>query len=145
VDAMRKPVSIDDDGYMTLDLDTNQDYIMTKWYGNSIAVFEEEAFRKYIDRISTTFRDNGNGRSVIRFFLSAAVTMIDRNPQGGWYLPEIFQRYALRRGEHLIAVSSIDYKYYKDLMPVMILASERYVDNAMRQTIDKHTPKAKEI
>ena len=94
---MRKPVSIDDDGYMTLDLDTNQDYIMTKWYGNSIAVFEEEAFRKYIDRISTTFRDNGNGRSVIRFFLSAAVTMIDRNPQGGWYLPEIFQRYALRR------------------------------------------------
>ena len=71
--------------------------------------------------------------------------MIDRNPQGGWYLPEIFQRYALRRGEHLIAVSSIDYKYYKDLMPVMILASERYVDNAMRQTIDKHTPKAKEI
>ena len=73
---MRKPVSIDDDGYMTLDLDTNQDYIMTKWYGNSIAVFEEEAFRKYIDRISTTFRDNGNGRSVIRFFLSAGKTFL---------------------------------------------------------------------
>ena len=44
---MRKPVSIDDDGYMTLDLDTNQDYIMTKWYGNSIAVFEETAEASY--------------------------------------------------------------------------------------------------
>ena len=59
---------------------------MTKWYGSSLAIFEEKAFQKYLRKLDTEFRDNNHGRSVIRYFLSAAVTMVTKD-EAGWLIP----------------------------------------------------------
>lgn len=73
---MRGAVELRTDGCTDLQLDSSKHYIVTKWYGSSLAIFEEAAFHQYLRRLDTDFKDNGHGQSVIRYFLSAAVTMM---------------------------------------------------------------------
>ena len=83
---MRGAVELRTDGCTDLQMDSNKQYIVTKWYGSSLAIFEEAAFQKYLRRLDTDIKDNGHGQSVIRYFLSAAVTMMTEESDG-WRIP----------------------------------------------------------
>ena len=58
---MRGAVELRTDGCTDLQMDSNKQYIVTKWYGSSLAIFEEAAFQKYLRRLDTDFKDNGHG------------------------------------------------------------------------------------
>ena len=129
--------SLNEDGCMDLALDQSSNYIMTKWYGQSLAVFEESAFQRYLNQLDTRFKDNGNGRSVIRYFLSAAVTAME-GTGGGWILPDELREYAVPGGDPLFCEACPDNVQYKDSMPVCLLASEAHMASALEQTQERH-------
>ena len=54
---MRGAVELRTDGCTDLQMDSNKQYIVTKWYGSSLAIFEEAAFQKYLRRLDTDFKD----------------------------------------------------------------------------------------
>ena len=60
---MRGAVELRTDGCTDLQLDSSKHYIVTKWYGSSLAIFEEAAFHQYLRRLDTDFKDNGHGQS----------------------------------------------------------------------------------
>ena len=53
---MRGAVELRTDGCTDLQMDSNKQYIVTKWYGSSLAIFEEAAFQKYLRRLDTDFK-----------------------------------------------------------------------------------------
>ena len=48
---MRGAVELRTDGCTDLQLDSSKHYIVTKWYGSSLAIFEEAAFHQYLRRL----------------------------------------------------------------------------------------------
>ena len=48
---MRGAVELRTDGCTDLQLDSSKHYIVTKWYGSSLAILEEAAFRQYLRRL----------------------------------------------------------------------------------------------
>lgn len=135
---MREPVKIQKDGYAELKLEKGLNYIVTKWYGSSLAIFEESAFQKYIRKLDMILRDGEHGKSVIRYFLSAAVTMLAAEGDG-WHLPEVLVE-AIAKGEETIVCETgiFDKEGSSGSMPVMLLAAESNMDSAITKTAAAH-------
>lgn len=134
---MRETVTIRENGYADLRLDADKQYIVTKWYGSSLAVFEEEVFQKYLRKLDTSFRENNHGRSVIRYFLSAAVTMIIEDEQG-WRIPPALWACIEKEGEEIQSWRCSHEGAYQDSLPILLLASESSMDNAVEMTKERH-------
>lgn len=134
---MSTKVLFNDDGSMKLDLGNDGNYVMTKWYKRSLAIFRENSFKKYLNELDTKYSDNGNGHSVIRYFLSAAVTMMYKDGDG-WSIPQPLKDYAVSDGEDLyMDVCKDEFKFDRDL-PVVLLASQSNIEEAIRMTEEKH-------
>ena len=134
---MREPVRLQKDGCAELKLEEGKNYIMTKWYGSSLAVFEEETFQKYIRKLDTEFRDNDHGRSVIRYFLSAAVTMMTES-EGKWQIPQELLMCIQREDEPVECWQCSNEGEYRDSLPILLLAASSNMDNAIAMTADRH-------
>lgn len=134
---MREPVKLQKDGCAELKLERHKNYIMTKWYGSSLAIFEEETFQKYLRKLDTEFRDNDHGRSVIRYFLSAAVTMMTES-EGKWQIPQELLTCIYREDEPLECWQCSYEGEYRDSLPILLLAARSNMDNAIAMTAERH-------
>ena len=135
---MGNRVVFTDDGSAILDLSPDGEYIITKWYKSSLAVFEERKFRKYISALETKYADNGHGSSVMRYFLSAAVSMMSMGEEG-WKIPQVLKEYAAGGSGQLCALFCPDKLRCSMDLPLMLIASEENMDGAMNMTIEKHS------
>lgn len=134
---MRGPVELRTDGCTDLQLDGSRNYIVTKWYGSSLAVFEENAFQKYLRRLDTDFKDNGHGQSVIRYFLSAAVTMMTEESEG-WRIPPELLECVEKDGEGLEYWKCETDSSYQDSLPILVVAASGNMDSAIEMTRKRH-------
>lgn len=134
---MRGPVELRTDGCTDLQLDGSRNYIVTKWYGSSLAVFEENAFQKYLRRLDTDFKDNGHGQSVIRYFLSAAVTMMTEESEG-WRIPPELLECVEKDGEGLEYWECETDSSYQDSLPILVVAASGNMDSAIEMTRKRH-------
>lgn len=134
---MREPVKLQKDGYAELKLEKDRNYIVTKWYGSSLAVFEEAAFQKYIRKLDTLLHDGNHGKSVIQYFLSAAVTMLASEGEG-WQLPEVLVEAIAREGEAIVCEMCTYEDDCRNSMPIMLLAAESNMDSAVAKTAARH-------
>ena len=134
---MRGAVELRTDGCTDLQMDSNKQYIVTKWYGSSLAIFEEAAFQKYLRRLDTDFKDNGNGQSVIRYFLSAAVTMMTEESDG-WRIPPELLTCIEKDGERLEYWECEINSSYQDSLPVFVVAASGNMDSAIEVTKERH-------
>lgn len=134
---MRGAVELRTDGCTDLQMDSNKQYIVTKWYGSSLAIFEEAAFQKYLRRLDTDFKDNGHGRSVIRYFLSAAVTMMTEESDG-WRIPPELLTCIEKDGERLEYWECEINSSYQDSLPVFVVAASGNMDSAIEMTKERH-------
>ena len=123
---MRGAVELRTDGCTDLQLDSSKHYIVTKWYGSSLAIFEEAAFHQYLRRLDTDFKDNGHGQSVIRYFLSAAVTMMTEETEG-WRIPPELEYWQCEINSS-----------YRDSLPVFVVAASGNMDSAIEMTRKRH-------
>ena len=108
-----------------------------KWYGSSLAIFEEAAFQKYLRRLDTDFKDNGHGQSVIRYFLSAAVTMMTEESEG-WRIPPELLTCIEKDGERLEYWECEINSSYQDSLPVFVVAASGNMDSAIEMTRKRH-------
>ena len=134
---MRGAVELRTDGCTDLQMDSNKQYIVTKWYGSSLAIFEEAAFKKYLRRLDTDFKDNGHGQSVIRYFLSAAVTMMTEESEG-WRIPPELLTCIEKDGERLEYWECEINSSYQDSLPVFVVAASGNMDSAIEMTKERH-------
>ena len=134
---MRGAVELRTDGCTDLQMDSNKQYIVTKWYGSSLAIFEEAAFQKYLMRLDTDFKDNGHGQSVIRYFLSAAVTMMTEESDG-WRIPPELLTCIEKDGERLEYWECEINSSYQDSLPVFVVAASGNMDSAIEMTKERH-------
>ncbi len=134
---MRGAVELRTDGCTDLQMDSNKQYIVTKWYGSSLAIFEEAAFQKYLGRLDTDFKDNGHGQSVIRYFLSAAVTMMTEESDG-WRIPPELLTCIEKDGERLEYWECEINSSYQDSLPVFVVAASGNMDSAIEMTKERH-------
>ena len=134
---MRGAVELRTDGCTDLQMDSNKQYIVTKWYGSSLAIFEEAAFQKYLRRLDTDFKDNGHGQSVIRYFLSAAVTMMTEESDG-WRIPPELLTCIEKDGERLEYWECEINSSYQDSLPVFVVAASGNMDSAIEMTKERH-------
>ena len=134
---MRGAVELRTDGCTDLQMDSNKQYIVTKWYGSSLAIFEEAAFQKYLRRLDTDFKDNGLGQSVIRYFLSAAVTMMTEESDG-WRIPPELLTCIEKDGERLEYWECEINSSYQDSLPVFVVAASGNMDSAIEMTKERH-------
>lgn len=134
---MRERMIFGENGYTDLKLEKNKNYIVTKWYGSSLAIFEEEAFKKYLMKLDTDFKDNNHGRSVIRYFLSAAVTMMTEEDDG-WIIPTELLDCISKEGEAIESWHCSNKGKYQDSLPIMLLASSSNMDSAITMTAERH-------
>ena len=134
---MRGAVELRTDGCTDLQMDSNKQYIVTKWYGSSLAIFEEAAFQKYLRRLGTDFKDNGHGQSVIRYFLSAAVTMMTEESDG-WRIPPELLTCIEKDGERLEYWECEINSSYQDSLPVFVVAASGNMDSAIEMTKERH-------
>lgn len=134
---MRGAVELRTDGCTDLQMDSNKQYIVTKWYGSSLAIFEEAAFHKYLRRLDTDFKDNGHGQSVIRYFLSAAVTMMTEESDG-WRIPPELLTCIEKDGERLEYWECEINSSYQDSLPVFVVAASGNMDSAIEMTKERH-------
>ena len=118
-------------------LDPDTAYIITKWYGSSLAIFREPDFRRYLSKLDTDFRENGHGRSVIRYFLSAAVSMLT-GEDGNYSLPPALLSAADCDGELPVAAPCPHAEDYPDCFPILLIASAANIDGALALTDRKH-------
>ena len=135
--GMREPISFGENGYTDLKLEKDKNYIVTKWYGSSLAIFEEQAFQKYLRKLDTEFRDNNHGRSVIRYFLSAAVTMVTKD-EAGWLIPPALVSCIEKEGEPMESWRCSITGEYQDSLPVLLLAAGSNMDSAIAMTAERH-------
>ena len=129
---MRGAVELRTDGCTDLQMDSNKQYIVTKWYGSSLAIFEEAAFQKYLRRLDTDFKDN-----VIRYFLSAAVTMMTEESDG-WRIPPELLTCIEKDGERLEYWECEINSSYQDSLPVFVVAASGNMDSAIEMTKERH-------
>ena len=134
---MRGAVELRTDGCTDLQMDSNKQYIVTKWYGSSLAIFEEAAFQKYLRRLDTDFKYNGHGQSVIRYFLSAAVTMMTEESDG-WRIPPELLTCIEKDGERLEYWECEINSSYQDSLPVFVVAASGNMDSAIEMTKERH-------
>ena len=134
---MRGAVELRTDGCTDLQMDSNKQYIVTKWYGSSLAIFEEAAFQKYLRRLDTDFKHNGHGQSVIRYFLSAAVTMMTEESDG-WRIPPELLTCIEKDGERLEYWECEINSSYQDSLPVFVVAASGNMDSAIEMTKERH-------
>ncbi|MGN0203071.1 MAG: hypothetical protein ACI4BB_00910 [Coprococcus sp.] len=134
---MRERIIFGENGYTDLKLEKNKNYIVTKWYGSSLAIFEEEAFKKYLMKLDTDFKDNNHGRSVIRYFLSAAVTMVKEENEG-WIIPPELLDCISKEGESIESWHCSNEGKYQDSLPILLLASSSNMDSAITMTAERH-------
>lgn len=134
---MRERIIFGENGYTDLKLEKNKNYIVTKWYGSSLAIFEEDAFKKYLMKLDTDFKDNNHGRSVIRYFLSAAVTMMTEEDDG-WIIPTELLDCISKEGEAIESWHCSNKGKYQDSLPIMLLASSSNMDSAITMTAERH-------
>lgn len=134
---MRGAVELRTDGCTDLKLDGSRNYIVTKWYGSSLAVFEEGAFHKYLRRLDTDFKDNGHGQSVIRYFLSAAVTMMTEESEG-WRIPPELLECIEKDGEGLEYWECETDSSYQDSLPILVVAASGNMESAIEMTKKRH-------
>ena len=134
---MRGAIELRTDGCTDLQLDSTKQYIVTKWYGSSLAIFEENAFQKYLRRLDTDFKDNGHGQSVIRYFLSAAVTMMTEESDG-WRIPPELLECIQKENEGLEYWQCEIDSSYQDSLPILIVASAGSMDSAIAMTRERH-------
>ena len=134
---MRGAVELRTDGCTDLQMDSNKQYIVTKWYGSSLAIFEEAAFQKYLRRLDTDFKVNGHGQSVIRYFLSAAVTMMTEESDG-WRIPPELLTCIEKDGERLEYWECEINSSYQDSLPVFVVAASGNMDSAIEMTKERH-------
>ncbi len=134
---MRERIIFGENGYTDLKLEKSKNYIVTKWYGSSLAIFEEDAFKKYLMKLDTDFKDNNHGRSVIRYFLSAAVTMMTEEDDG-WIIPTELLDCISKEGEAIESWHCSNKGKYQDSLPIMLLASSSNMDSAITMTAERH-------
>ena len=134
---MRGAVELRTDGCTDLQLDSSKHYIVTKWYGSSLAIFEEAAFHQYLRRLDTDFKDNGHGQSVIRYFLSAAVTMMTEESEG-WRIPPELLECIEKEDEGLKYWQCEINSSYRDSLPVFVVAASGNMDSAIEMTRKRH-------
>lgn len=134
---MRGAIELRTDGCTDLQLDSTKQYIVTKWYGSSLAIFEENAFQKYLRRLDTDFKDNGHGQSVIRYFLSAAVTMMTEESDG-WRIPPELLECIQKENEGLEYWQCEIDSSYQDSLPILIVAATGSMDSAIAMTRERH-------
>lgn len=134
---MRGAIELRTDGCTDLQLDSTKQYIVTKWYGSSLAIFEESAFQKYLRRLDTDFKDNGHGQSVIRYFLSAAVTMMTEESDG-WRIPPELLECIQKENEGLEYWQCEIDSSYQDSLPILVVAAAGSMDSAIAMTRERH-------
>ena len=139
---MYEVVQFSREGAMQLPLDHSKEYVMTKWYGGSVAVFREDIFKKYMNQLSNMAADQPFGRSVMRFFVSAAVTMADKDDQG-WYLPQELRAYMGPDQETIVCQECPDAnaKEFMGALPDLLIAAQPNIGGAIEMTVKKHTQK----
>lgn len=139
---MYEKIAFSDKGAMHLNLDHSKAYVMTKWYGSSVALFEEGVFKHYVNQLSSMEADQPFGRSVMRFFLSAAVTAVT-DDEDGWYMPEVLMAYIEKDGEPIVcqACPDANAEEFKGALPLLLIAAESNIDDAIGMTARKHTGK----
>ncbi len=137
---MYKTIAFSENGAMSLDLDHSRSYVMTKWYGSSVALFEEDVFKRYVNQLSNMKADQPFGRSVMRFFLSAAVTLIT-DDEDGWYMPEPLMAYIKKDGDPIVYETCPDAnaEEFRGALPLLLIAAESNIDSAIGMTARKHT------
>ncbi len=137
---MFKTIAFSENGAMRLDLDRSKTYVMTKWYGSSVALFEEAVFRRYVNHLGNMEADQPFGRSVMRFFLSAAVTLIT-DDEDGWYMPEPLMAYIKKDGESIVCETCPDAnaEEFRGALPLLLIAAQSNIDDAIGMTARKHT------
>ncbi len=134
---MSEKVDFYENGSMKLNLSQDDRYVMTKWYKSSVAIFNEKDFRKYLNGLDTKYQTNGNGRSVIRYFLSAALTLVCKNGEG-WSFPDTLREYALPDGGDLYMFERPEeYRGFPDI-PLILLAAQGNVGAAVKMTEKMH-------
>jgi hypothetical protein len=86
--------------------------------------------------------DQPFGRSVMRFFLSAAVTAV-KDDADGWYMPEVLMAYIEKGGEPIVCQVCPDAnaEEFKGALPLLLIAAESNIDDAIGMTARKHTDK----
>ena len=110
---------------------------MTKWYGSSLAIFVVAAFHQYLRRLDTDFKDNGHGQSVIRFYLSASVTMMKEAKEGCRIPPELLDCIE-KEDEGLEYWQCEINSSYRDSLPVFVVAASGNMDSAIEMTRKRH-------
>lgn len=137
---MYKTIAFSENGAMSLSLDHSRSYVMTKWYGSSVALFEEDVFKRYVNQLSNMKADQPFGRSVMRFFLSAAVTLIT-DDEDGWYMPEPLMAYIKKDGDPIVYETCPDAnaEEFRGALPLLLIAAESNIDSAIGMTARKHT------
>lgn len=137
---MYDKITFSKSGAMDLDLEHDRQYVMTKWYGGSVALFEEDVFKKYVNHLSNMTADQPFGRSVMRFFLSAAVTLIDDDEEG-WYMPDALRSYIEKDGEPIVcqACPDANAEEFLGALPKLLIAAESNIRGALEMTAKKHT------
>lgn len=140
---MFKEIAFSENGAMRLDLDHSKAYVMTKWYGSSVALFEEDVFKRYVNYLGSMTADQPFGRSVMRFFLSAAVTVIT-NDEDGWYMPEALMAYIRKEEEPIVCETCPDAnaEEFRGALPLLLIAAKSNIDTAIGMTARKHTDKS---
>jgi hypothetical protein len=134
---MQETVKIQQNGYVELNLEKGKEYIVTRWYGSSLAIFEEKAFQKYIRKLDNIMQEGCQGRSLIRYFLSAAVTVLACEGDG-WQIPEMLVKEIARENEPMICEICAYDAERSTYMPVMLLAAESNIEHAISKTARVH-------
>jgi hypothetical protein len=139
---MYQTIAFSENGAMRLDLDHSKSYVMTKWYGSSVALFEEGVFRRYVNYLGNMKADQPFGRSVMRFFLSAAVTLVT-DDEDGWYMPEPLLAYIKKDEEPIVCETCPDAnaEEFRGALPLLLIAAKSNIDAAIGMTARKHTGK----
>ena len=139
---MYKKIAFSENGAMRLNLDHSKSYVMTKWYGSSVALFEEGVFKRYVNSLGSMKADQPFGQSVMRFFLSAAVTLIT-DDEDGWYMPEVLMTYIEKDGEPIVcqACPDANAEEFRGALPLLLIAAESNIESAISMTAKKHTNK----
>ena len=82
-------------------------------------------------------KDNGHGQSVIRYFLSAAVTMMTEESDG-WRIPPELLTCIEKDGERLEYWECEINSSYQDSLPVFVVAASGNMDSAIEMTKERH-------
>ncbi len=126
-----------DSGGLYIRLDPGKRYVLTKWYGRSLALFREETFRKYLGRLAEAVTDEDNRRSIIRYFLTAAHTVVG-NSTGRLDLPKDLSDYIYEINDPFRWAVCPQAPAYSGTLPEVLIASRKNLQAAVDMTKRRH-------